>query len=152
MCDSPYADHCFDFVPFFCIHLHIKVLACLCLRSEIHQIIRQDPLIYDFQNSDHIYSEGPLLRGTGKVCESPHLQIEVLACLYLRSEIQQIIRQGSLIYDFKFWPHRSEGNSRKCAILRNKTTVLTSFPFSGFHLQSSFGLQSVPTVRNSPNY
>ena len=46
MYDSALAEQCFDSLCFLCFHLHIKVLAFLYLRSEIHEIIRKGALIY----------------------------------------------------------------------------------------------------------
>ena len=39
---------------FLCFYLQVKLLACLCVRSEIDQIIRYVPLIYAFQIPEDI--------------------------------------------------------------------------------------------------
>ena len=39
---------------FLCFHLQVKLLASLCVRSEIDQIIRYVPLIYAFQIPEDI--------------------------------------------------------------------------------------------------
>ena len=58
------------------------------------------------------------------------LQIKPLACLCLPSELNQIIRQGPLIYHpfgkFRQRPSR-EGLGNSCAILHNQITILTRY-------------------------
>ena len=48
-----------------------KLLASLRLRSKIHQIYRQGPLIYDFQNYDQI-NKWPFYEKDWEMCDSPY--------------------------------------------------------------------------------
>ena len=57
------------------------------------------------------------------------LQIKPLACLCLRSELNQIIRQGPLIYPFRQIPTTafSRRTGKYLAILHNQITILTRY-------------------------